>query len=605
MKFSNKINYPLLAIFFTALIFRFFDLNNPFPTSDHISVSHLIIKNFSFDTESLKNIMSYYHGSAAPLLGFVTAAFAQLLHIPLTEVVWRAPFSLLGSLVVFPLFSIGKMISDRRAGWFAGWLIAIYPWHVYISRSPGLGHKSFSIFLQILALSALIHFLKSQNIYRTRNLAVALTMVILFDIFFPFTLIALILISIYSFKNKKRLTNFFRQKILGNKLFSLVILPIFVLFFILLAKESIKINNLNLAKVFDFAFDFMLPFGLFFFYLFLFLINKIRTFHKPLGLVTMKKQTVLWLLPTAAMIFQIFSLISGFGGINQGRNVTDGWGFYGKEFLANAFHFSGIPILIVMIFFLINGIWQLKRKKAIGILVLWSLAIAAPFFFIFNRLPTFYFPIVITPLIVLTGVSIAERINSLATTKIIKFFYTVIFIFISSFFLLITIGGLAGSEKITSWQKRVSSIKCNPDCGELIYPDYGIKAAAYWFRTHTTPDTQIFAYTVGSVPFEPPTIDYYFRRPNISLFNGSLQEINQRFKSHVETIDYLMITTDELPEVEEEVNAHLFLRVTIVNDDDPVLFIYSRRLGDHETIDSQTGSRLFDKYFTTRENLFI
>jgi len=149
-EFQNKAMAKRTIIFLIltlALYLRLYDISRipPSPSLDEVSIG--------YNAYSMLHTGKDEYGNAFPILlraydDFRPALYAYLVvpfvwMLGLTPIAVRLPSVLLGVLVVYVTYRIGRMIGfkyfgDDGIGRFSALILAISPWHIYISR---LGHE--------------------------------------------------------------------------------------------------------------------------------------------------------------------------------------------------------------------------------------------------------------------------------------------------------------------------------------------------------------------------------------------------------------------------------------------------------------------------------
>lgn len=117
----------LAVSFIVALVLRFYDLNG---LDSYRDEEHHLYKAFSL----LESGDSTY--TRSPLVSYITAIFAKLSGAQgFYEYLFagRVGSALIGSLIVFPLFALGRYI-NQNVGLFAAFLWALSPWSISVSR---------------------------------------------------------------------------------------------------------------------------------------------------------------------------------------------------------------------------------------------------------------------------------------------------------------------------------------------------------------------------------------------------------------------------------------------------------------------------------------
>jgi hypothetical protein len=121
--------------------------------------------------------------------------------------------------------------------------------------------------------------------------------------------------------------------------------------------------------------------------------------------------------------------------------------------------------------------------------------------------------------------------------------------------------------------------------------DQGLKAAAWWIRTHTTPDTLIFA----DAAYEPYQLAYYLHRPFLGLSDAEQPEDAYRLLDGAPRQPAFYLVA---PGNEHLLQAHARETprpaVTVTVDRRPALLIYGYAADAPQTIDADSTNQQFD-----------
>ncbi len=146
-KYTMKRLIPL-GIIILAVFFRFYALTRvpPSPSLDEVSIGYNAYSILQTGKDEYGTpypmLLRAYDDYRPALYVYLTIPFVKILG--LTAVSVRLPSVLLSVLTVYLVYSIGRMIGKKycsyeRLGDIAAVLLAISPWHIYISR---LGHEA-------------------------------------------------------------------------------------------------------------------------------------------------------------------------------------------------------------------------------------------------------------------------------------------------------------------------------------------------------------------------------------------------------------------------------------------------------------------------------
>jgi len=141
-----------------------------------------------------------------------------------------------------------------------------------------------------------------------------------------------------------------------------------------------------------------------------------------------------------------------------------------------------------------------------------------------------------------------------------------------------------------------------------VFPDQGLKAAAWWVRSHTPPDTLVF----GDSSLEPYQLWYYLRRPSLGVTDAESTEDAYLLLDELDEGGQLPAIYLVEPENVALLNAHapemppLLARVTVQGE--PTLLIYGEIAdtleGEPRTLEAHSANRAFDRDFGTWRAMF-
>jgi hypothetical protein len=132
--------------------------------------------------------------------------------------------------------------------------------------------------------------------------------------------------------------------------------------------------------------------------------------------------------------------------------------------------------------------------------------------------------------------------------------------------------------------------------------DSGIKAAAWWIRSQPNEGGRIFSDAWGGGGLEPPLMDIYFKRPYFAIYDApAAQSAYERFKSHAQQIDYLLIRPEDRGLARRYFGNtfHEAARITGAEGGE-LLVIYTRGEANQAvtTIDAREGGKAFDARYS-------
>ena len=186
--------WATIAILVLGLLLRVLFLGNIFQSSDNAYLASRIVSNHAYSWMGRE-----YFGVMINLLIKLWSATLSTLGITLTEISWKLPLALIGSLQA-PLlyFFFRRLGCSTFATWSGTAMAALLPIHIMWSRFPW-GYEILGVFFCTMALQALLRFWQTPNRKSgfMASLAIGLYLVSHGFIvpFFPSFFIALLLFS--------------------------------------------------------------------------------------------------------------------------------------------------------------------------------------------------------------------------------------------------------------------------------------------------------------------------------------------------------------------------------------------------------------------------
>lgn len=213
MKFMSKLfKNPLLWIFILALILRIYRLGE-FPFGFHVDEAKVAWNALSILKTGLSDhndILSLYYNSFGDYrpsgIFYFTVPFVAI--FGRSEFATRLPVALVGALTVLPLYFLVELInkskkgklSKIKIGYIAGFLLAISPWHIELSRATN--EVVISTFFALLSILFLIKLISTKKIRFGILTIVTIAVSYLFYHSIRFLGPLILIATYYSFSNK-------------------------------------------------------------------------------------------------------------------------------------------------------------------------------------------------------------------------------------------------------------------------------------------------------------------------------------------------------------------------------------------------------------------
>jgi hypothetical protein len=166
-RLRSRTGLLLFSIFFIALFFRLYHAGGTFFGRDDAIVQLFALDSVPADGflqsftrlehAALGNplrLAAYPLSVVLPVLAFLTALVSRAFSIPLTELTWVVPISLLGAATVFPAHRLLRRLCGDGAALTGTALLAVIPLHVLVSRSLAAAWVP-AFFMEIVTLLAL------------------------------------------------------------------------------------------------------------------------------------------------------------------------------------------------------------------------------------------------------------------------------------------------------------------------------------------------------------------------------------------------------------------------------------------------------------------
>jgi hypothetical protein len=135
-----------------------------------------------------------------------------------------------------------------------------------------------------------------------------------------------------------------------------------------------------------------------------------------------------------------------------------------------------------------------------------------------------------------------------------------------------------------------------------VYADQGLKTAAWWIRSHTAPDTLVFA----DGTYEPYQLWYYLRRPFLGITDAETPaDAYELLKTAQQQPSFYLVAPEHVLLLEEHAGERLYLTVQVTTQNMPLLLIYGKEpVAKHMTLDIADGNDSYDDDFGRWTSMF-
>jgi hypothetical protein len=309
-------------------------------------------------------------------------------------------------------------------------------------------------------------------------------------------------------------------------------------------------------------------------------------------------QPSVMLLPLLAIVFNFVLLLLHVAGWTQmgglAARLLSGSdrkaGMYLGDFWENSSYVVGALVLMILFALGVANALSARRLEPRSLPLYWSILYLAPFVF-FTRPHVFeYFLLGLAPLLLNASIVIDGWFGAAQLRRGLAALALALLVALLSLRSLSMIFGidavaLAGTGKANG----------------AVFPDQGLKAAAWWLRNQTTPETLIFA----DAAFEPYQLAYYVRRPFLAVTDAEQPEDAYRLldQSPKTPTFYLVVPGNEAL-LRAHAPAAPGVAATVSVDGQPVLLVFGPNNGTPQTIDSAEANRRFDQQFGAWRSMF-
>jgi hypothetical protein len=269
-------------------------------------------------------------------------------------------------------------------------------------------------------------------------------------------------------------------------------------------------------------------------------------------------------------------------------------GIYFGDFWNNASYVVGRSALPILLILGIAGLPALWQRKPQAVPLLWSLAYLSPFV-VFSRPHVYeYFLFGITALTIHAAMVLAgwwqeggwQRWLASLTTP-----------------LLVVLFALRTLSMIFGIDTALAPVVGSGQAPGGVFPDQGLKAAAWWVRSNTPPDTLVF----GDSALESYQLWYYLRRPSLGVTDAESAEAAYLLLDEAEQLpDIYLVQPDREALLDKHLPTHPPLLSRVIVEGEPVLLIY----GEYpqqvvRDIDASEANQKYDEQFGSWRSMFL
>jgi hypothetical protein len=550
-KSRKRVYIAIILILLVGLFLRSYRIVDVFTSNDEMDPIFHAMKTYSieWDKENLlsltsKNPIARLFVYPVSLGGIDTVLFwgiigNNMLHLPITEFFWFFPFILMGIFSIFFIYLIVKRIKNEETALLVAAILSVLPIHVALSRF--ISQLIVAFFLNVVfVLFYLYYFETKQKKYLFLS-SIALSLYIVsHNSFIGILPFVVYLPFVYGKKTLKNKLNFTMRTLLDWRLF---MLPILTLIFLFIVHFGVVLTS---------------------------------------GIVC-------------------YDLI---GHTFSGSKTS--LGFYLFKSIPAIFADIGIVMSILLLVSLYVGTREtIEMKKQAAIFIL-GVSYTVPYFILIPAGSTQIWAqighgliwwVVYVGFLVPRIYSKIVNMKKAARTKIYNLFRL-------AFFAAIIVATLSTTfTQVYRQTLLFEDLKENPILKNGVYKsDSGAKAAGYWIRTYTSSDSVVFSDATGGSGIEPPIGEYYFNRMMIGKNDAKLNESMGIFEENQEKIDILVVRPENEDLFLNITNLKFYKALEIVDQNKPLLFIYSKDKYEFRIEELSNYNLLFDKTYNKLED---
>ncbi len=472
--------------------------------------------NYPKDILDISNAFEYYHGAGSALSGFLLLAIYGFVGLEVTEFHWNIPFSFLGVLTVLFVYSfVYYLTRDYKAAFFTALLIAVSPLHIGITRGIGYAQHSMTQLLHITTIFSFFIFFRKPEIRNALLASTSLSLLVLFDLLFPFVFPIILYILWTSDKSK---LNEFKPLVCKRFIRPVFLIPASVI----VLKLVFFFKNYNSEVIVGSVMYSLVRSGLNIgFHIKPFLINLV--FY--LGIVILFASAI-------PAVRKVRGVLSG-----------DYWGFLLIWFLS---------ISLPFLFFFDRCVTNYIVFPLTPLIMLSGIYYGSRIGF--------------------SGLSGIIPILVVILMLVLFFNHSLEQIFDSGF---LGIKDLYNGIYCRSFYSSCMFNPCGHEFSGKIYPDDGYKAVSYWIRMNTPVNSIVFSDNYG-VMGKQKNIRYYLHRELTNINAGSRDDMLGLFESEKHSFDVLIITPSNIHFLK---GMEDFIRTVIIvdNNGDHLSYVYTRK----------------------------
>ncbi|MFC2162749.1 hypothetical protein ACFLRF_03635, partial [Candidatus Altiarchaeota archaeon] len=291
----------------------------------------------------------------------------------------------------------------------------------------------------------------------------------------------------------------------------------------------------------------------------------------------------------------------------SGSNVSFSIGLHLKAYLINAFFFLGYVIPFLAALAVIKGVRGLFSFKLTSLPLVWAISHSLPFIMIFDRCLTGHFILPASSIMVLAGIYIAGLASEGKRILAILLCVLVIASFTPQ---LMDVLGLEDQGYLDrlSPQAMICGQSFSGDCiispckwifPGTVYPDNGVKTAAFWIREHTRADSPVFSDASGGAGIEYNLLRYYTHRASIVLNDATTVQSVYIFNQTRDRLDTLLIRPENDLLFHGLMGGEFVKSASIRCRGRMVLYVYTRqRFYEHPvTLDVEEFNQRYDEKY--------
>ncbi|PLS82260.1 MAG: hypothetical protein CYG59_04620 [Chloroflexi bacterium] len=265
-------------------------------------------------------------------------------------------------------------------------------------------------------------------------------------------------------------------------------------------------------------------------------------------------------------------------------------GIYFAAFWQNTSYVVGPIALVLLIVLGLPSLSALRRLEARSVPLLWSFVYLMPFV-LFTRPHVYeYMLLGLAPLTLNAAIVLGSLLQRCGWQRWLAGLAMVMLLGLFSLRSLSMVFGVDILPAVGTGQAPGG-----------LFPDQGLKAAAWWVRTHMPQDALVFADST----YEPYQIAYYTHRPFLAVTDAEEDESAYRLLENSASLpSAYLVTPGNERLLARYSNIMPVLAATVVVDQRPVLLIYTHTEQVPETIQAKSANEAFDNQFGYWRTMF-